>query len=212
MENSANWIIRPAQQSDYRAARLLLPDAVHFGSGCMAWIAELRDDHRIIAAASLSPRFRSDPFPGARVAVHVIPPWRRKGIARALIEQAASAAGKFGAQAIFGFHPFEAASEAEKIWRALGFSQTCAMQVGVADMHRAENYLRPLYEQIVERNWIPPEAKIIPLSNADHAQVAILHAKYLGGTAAQVMAGLSGQSLASPDPQLSPVLIFNGAV
>src|SRR5450432_1053612 len=105
MENSANWIIRPAQQSDYRAARILLPNAVHFGSGCIVVVAESSDDHRVIAAAALSARLRNLPVSGARVDVHVIPPWRKYGIARALIEQMTHVARNLGAKAIFAFNP-----------------------------------------------------------------------------------------------------------
>ncbi|HMB96429.1 MAG TPA: GNAT family N-acetyltransferase, partial [Tepidisphaeraceae bacterium] len=182
MGNQANWIIRPAKETDYRAARMLLPSSVHFGSGCIVLIAESSDDHRVIAAAALSARLRSLPMPGARVDLHVIPPWRRRGIARALIEQIIHIAPTFGAKAIFAFNPTPIGSEIEKSWRALGFVHANPVEVGVADLRRAENYLRPIYQQVVEHGWIPQQAKLIPLRKADHAQIAKLHAMYLGGT------------------------------
>jgi GNAT superfamily N-acetyltransferase len=209
MGNQADWIIRPAKECDYRAARLLLPHAVHFGSDCHLLVAQ-SNEQQIIAAAALSPRLRAEPTPGMRMAVHVIPPWRRRGIARALIDQLASIAHSAGAKAIYAWNAIPPGGEIETCWRALGFIHANPVEVGIADLQRAEVYLRPIYQQVIEHGWIPPEAKLIRLRQADHVQVAKLHAMYLGGTAQQVLARLSG-----PDPidlDISPVLILNGMV
>jgi GNAT superfamily N-acetyltransferase len=209
MGNQADWSIRPAKDSDFRAARMLLPDAVHFGSDCYLLLAQ-SNEQPIIAAAALSARIRSEPVPGMRIAVHVIPPWRRRGIARALIEQMVKIAHRSGAKAIYAWNPVQPESEMEKCWRGLGFIHANPVEVGIIDLRRLENYLRPIYQQVIEHGWIPPQAKLIPLRQADHSQVAKLHAMYLGGTAQQVLARLSG-----PDPidlDISPVLILNGIV
>src|SRR4051794_27514204 len=115
------WIVRAARDADYRVARILLPQAVHFGSGAMVLLAESICQQQVIAAAALAPRYRSEGLFGARVAVHVTPPWRRRGVATELLKAAGDAVRPWGVQALFAWHPVQAGSDEERCWRTLRF-------------------------------------------------------------------------------------------
>jgi GNAT superfamily N-acetyltransferase len=207
-----SWTIRPARPDDWRAARMLLPQAVHFGSGSAVWVAESSADRRLVAAAALCPRLRSDPVQGARLALHVVPPWRRRGIARALVAQTGQIARRFDATALFAWDCVQENSPALELWQKLGFDQRAQTQIGVADVHRALEYLGLLYQQLLEHDWIPAGAKIVSARQADHAQIAALHARYLGGTARHILWRMTGQMPDPCDLQLSPALILDGKV
>lgn len=214
MENStaANWTIRAARPADYRALRILLPQAVHFASPATALVAEESGSARIIAAAAMTLRLGAEGLWGARVAVHVIPPRRRQGIATALLDTIQELVRPRGAQALFAWEPIPAESQELAAWRMLGFNRVSVTHLDVAQLPRAEAYLRPLYEQVVERQWIPPDAKLLPLAMANLSQVAVLHARYLARTAQQVLWRLSGNGVVPIDMQLSPVLVIDRQV
>jgi GNAT superfamily N-acetyltransferase len=203
--------IRPGSERDWRALRMLLPEAFHYGSGARALVATSEDGLRIVGAAAVSPRLRSEPALGPRVAVHVIPPCRRRGIGQQLVEACAAAAGNRAA-ALYAWQPVPAQSDDAQRYRQLGFDRTVTLLEGHTEVERAFSHLNPLYEQVVERGWIPPEARLAPLDAGHAAQIARLHVDYLGGQYEQIIAAVRGELPLRYVPDLSPVLLVEGQI
>jgi GNAT superfamily N-acetyltransferase len=205
------WTIQAARREDWRALRMLLPGMVHYGSGALALVA-VDGGGLVIGAAAVLPRLRSTPVVGPRLAMHVIEPVRRKGLALRLIEQAAVQIWRAGARAIYASEPVPADSEAQRLWGKLGFDRGVEVVEGTNDIARALEYLQPIYEQCAQRGWIAQNARIAALNEADAAQVASLHVKYLGGSAEDVIRAIRGETLRPYEPELSPVLTVGGKV
>jgi len=190
---------------------MLLPAAVHHGSAVWALIAADQSG-QIAGAAAISPRLRAHPMPGPRFAVHVIPPARGKGLGGELTQTGGRFAHSRGAQALYSWDLLEADSPAIAAWAKLGFDQSVRVEEGRADVKRVVDYLEPLYQSVVERRWIPGEARIIPLNQADPRQIARLHVDCLGGTIDDLLRLLRGDAPARYDPALSAAIIVDGRV
>jgi GNAT superfamily N-acetyltransferase len=199
-------MIRPAHPSDWRALRLLLPNACHFQQAVTAFVAT-DDAHRVIAALAIHPRLRATPLPGPRVDLHVIPPHRRKGIARQLLDTAAAHVRARGGGALYAWSPLPAADPRLPLLHALGFTHQVEIQEGHLLTSRGHARLAPLYQQLRDNAWIPDDARIVPLASANHDDIALLHARHLGGAVPDILARIRGDV---PDPvslHASPVLL-----
>jgi GNAT superfamily N-acetyltransferase len=190
---------------------MLLPQAVHHGSGASAFIAA-DPAGLIIGAAAISPRLRALPMPGPKVAIHVIPPARGRGLGRDLSETCARIVLKYRAKVLYAWDMCEAGSPAIATWAKLGFDQAVSVQEGCMDVRRLFDYLKPLYDGILERGWIPRDARIVALHEADHRQIAALHAECLGGTIHDLLWVLRGDAPTQYDSALSPVIIVKEKV
>ncbi len=86
LDNSV-FALRLARPQDLQAIRMLLgvPNAV-FG---LQLVAEEIATQRIVGAAAQTHSPRMKPLRGPGIAIHVIPPYRRRGIGRMLVEQLA---------------------------------------------------------------------------------------------------------------------------
>jgi len=167
--------IRPGTDRDWRALRMLLPEAFHHGSGTRAFVATADDDQKIIAAAAISPRLRSDPLSGPRVAIHVIPPFRRRGIGRRLLAACAHLAASEQAAALYAWKPLPPDSDDASAYAALGFKNSIRVEEGRADVELSYQYLKPFFDQIVQRQWIPSTAILVPLNPSHATAIARLH-------------------------------------
>ena len=188
---------------------MLLPAAVHFGSGVRAAVAT-DGDGLIVGAAALSARPRADPVSGLRVALHVIPPRRGRGLGRALSEACADVARGAGAEALYAWGPVDPA--AGEPWRRLGFGHSCTVRESRVSLAAALNYLTPFYERVVAEGWIPPDARLVPLDRADAREVARLHVAQLGGELESLVRRISGNVPPPYHPAMSPVILVNGRV
>jgi GNAT superfamily N-acetyltransferase len=121
MEKS--WVIRFGRETDWRALRLLLPGAFHLGSGTTPIVAAEREMGLVVGVAAMASRLRLDPVTGTWVDVHVIPPYRRRGIGRELIDACATAARVQGARALYAWAPMPVADPRVTAWKALGFER-----------------------------------------------------------------------------------------
>lgn len=170
------------------------------------------NDGRIIAAAALSPRSRTHPEPGPRVAVHVIPPARGQGIGHALVDACASVAKSEGAGALYAWSPITHDAPEAHAWNRLGFDQSCHVLEARADLARALAYLTPYYDRVVADGWIPHNARLVPLNRADPAEVARLQVQHLGGQLDELVSRISGRVPPPYHPEMSPVILVDGRV
>jgi hypothetical protein len=116
-------------------------------------------------------------------------------------------ASQHGATILQTLRWVERGSAAEAFWRGLGFAEhqlRYAHEIGVA---RCGTRLEPLIEQVREHGWIPEEARIIPLDEADIERVCDLHLKYLGGELRTLVPLLDGSAPHPYDRQASVVLV-----
>jgi predicted N-acetyltransferase YhbS len=210
-EAPPRWTIRPGGKRDWRAARMLLPQAVHLGCGCAVLVANDAQGH-VIGAAALSPRMRTDPVPGSLIAVHVVPPWRRRGIARSLVEQFARILAARGGEALYAWDPVVPDGEDAAAWRALGFDRGSSFhrtRVATAEaLAQLESYER----RMRERGWIPDGAAVVPLADADASNVAALNVAHLGGTTDDLLSRLRGEVPQAYDAQLSLIVTVDDEV
>jgi N-acetylglutamate synthase-like GNAT family acetyltransferase len=209
---AGSFQIRPGADHDWRALRMLIPEAFHHGSGARAFVATAEDDQKVIGAAAISPRLRSEPVSGPRVALHVIPPFRRRGIASRLLASCACIAAGQGAAALYAWQPLLPDSAEARAYAALGFDRSVKVEQGRADVQKSYEYLKPRYDQMVERQYIPASAKLVPLNAAYAGEIARLHVQFLGGRADEIEAQVRGQSPVRYHPDLSPMILFDGQV
>jgi GNAT superfamily N-acetyltransferase len=207
-----SFFVLPAQDHHWRALRMLLPDAVHFGCGCDLLVACETETHRVIAAAALSPWLRRSPQPGLRVALHVIQPWRRRTIAKTLLHQVDALAIPRGATALYAWDPVEPQSETARLWHALGFTQSHDHPTTRVDAGRTVEHLQKLSDRMLQHRPFPNDLKIIPLAQADPHQAAALHRQYLGGTLQMALVRLTGQVPDHFDLHLSRALLQGNQV
>jgi N-acetylglutamate synthase-like GNAT family acetyltransferase len=205
------WTIRAAHRRDWRPVRMLLPRSVHMGCGCAVLVAS-EPGGRIIGAAALSPRTRTDPVAGSLCDVHVVPPWRKRGIGRAMIEQLARLVRSRGGEALYAWEPVRADGAHAAAWRALGFDQGSSLHRTWLDVASALAQLEPYEQRMRKRNWVPDDAAIVSLAEADATQVASLNVAHLGGTMSDLLRRLPGETPDAYDPDLSLVVTQGGAV
>jgi hypothetical protein len=128
------------------------------------------------------------------------------------MDHAVAQASAHGVPALYAWEWVLPDADAARAWVALGFTPCQRRLEFEADLRQAHATLRPLYEKIVEENWIPAGARIVPLREADLAAVAELHARYLGGYPRGLMPPLRGEGPEPFDPQYSRVLLLDGRV
>jgi hypothetical protein len=133
-------------------------------------------------------------------------------VGRGLLETCAAAARAEGAAALYAWGPVEKDGEAARSWASLGFDRACHVLEARADLADALEYLRPFFERVLEEKWIPPEARLLPLTRAEPAEVARLHVEQLGGEFETVVRRVRGDTPPPYHPDMSPVILMNGRV
>jgi hypothetical protein len=127
-----------------------------------------------------------------------------------LLQYARSYAASHGAKVIQTLHWFEQGSEEEQNWASLGFARhevRCAHEM---DVKQSFERLAPVFQQVRDHGWIPPDAKTIPLAEADLDRVCQLHLRYLGGSVRQLLPLLDGTAPNAFDREASVVLLCGG--
>jgi len=208
---SASWHVRPVTSADYTALRLLLPQAVHFGAAVLAWVAE-DELARVIGAGAMSLRMRKSPAPGPRVIVHVVPPRRRLGVATAILNAIGAAAQSRKAEALYAWDQIEPGGPEHQCWQMLGFTQGVVAEQAWTSMTDGFEEFQLLYERLLQRGRIPPEAEVVRISEANPWQIAELHVTELGSVRADVLRQLRGEGGIRLDPELSCALVLEGKV
>jgi GNAT superfamily N-acetyltransferase len=208
-------IRRADEHRDWRALRLLLPAAIHHSCGCDAFVAT--DDEaaqRVIGVVAVAPLMRLKPLQGPRVAIHVIAPWRGRGVARALRDAASGVAAARGAEALYAWDRIDPDSDEAIAWRALGFDHVIHCPLNRIDATRTVDALQPLFDRLQQRGQIPAEAQVVRPQDADLDQIVDLVTTYLAGASPQeaLKQRLLGRHPTPLDPILSRVLLYQGRV
>jgi GNAT superfamily N-acetyltransferase len=202
--------IRAAGARDAKASRMLLPtfaDSMGFGL-----VAEAGLPPRVVATAGLTRSVRPTPLVGPGIEVHVIKPFRRRGIGRSLVGYLAAHASANRAHALYAAHKVPLGGEEFHAWQALGFSVCETVVDHDLPLDEFELQLAPLYERMQRRGKIPASARIIPLFEADASKVVRLHLSELGGDSATLLRRLRGEAPESFAPRHSRVLLLDGRV
>lgn len=202
--------IRAAGARDSKACRMLLPtfaDSMGFGL-----VADAGLPPRVVAAAGLTRSIRPTPLVGPGISVHVIKPFRRRGIGRSLVSQLAAHASANGARALYAANKIPLGNEEFRSWQALGFSVCETVVDHDLPLDEFELQLAPLYDRMQQRGKIPASARIIPLFEADASEVVNLHLSELGGDSATLLQRLRGEAPESFAPRHSRVLLLDDRV
>jgi GNAT superfamily N-acetyltransferase len=208
-------IRRAEEHRDWRALRMLLPQAVHHGCGCDVFVATDDDaSRRIVGAIAVAPTMRVKPYRGPKVTLHTIEPWRRRGVGRALLNAVSELAAARGAEALYASNPLSPDGEAAQAWRGLGFDQVIECPLNRIEAARIVELLQPLLDRLRERGQIPDEARIVGLREANPDEIVDLVTTYLGGASAldDLKNRVLGKHPDPLDPILSRVLLYRDQV
>ena len=170
----------------------LAPDSTMIGAAAVGWVAT--GD----AAA----------FP---IAVQVVPPWRRRGVGRALID-AAAASVRGEATGLQPWNALADDSEAVGFFLACGFAVHHRVLHFVGDAAAVEALLARHRAWLTERGRIPRNARLVGLQDAPFRELAQLLAREFHNSPAQVLARLHGEAAPPFDAARSVVLLLDGAV
>lgn len=207
-----SFLIRPPTQEERRACRMLLPRATGAAQKVQLHVAVAGPEERVVGAVALGPDMGLDTGPSGTprrwlVDLRVIVPFRGRGIGRALMARVTDQAVGHGIPALYGWEWVDPEGDAARAWAALGFSPCQRRLEFEGDLALAHATIQPLYVRAREEEWIPPNARIIPLAEADASAVADLHVRYLGGTRRLLMPLLRGTAPDAFDPVYSRVLL-----
>ena len=203
-------MICPARMQDARALRMLLPQ---LRGGAASFVAIGGQDQQVIGAAAMTQSCRTQPHCGPGIAIEVIAPCRRQGIATALLTHLEKAARQaFDAQALYAAARVEDGSEAMQGWRWLGFEAIEKVEDHELPTARFESELGPLVDRMRAKGRIPADARIIPLYEANAAAVLQLHLDQMGGDRRELYRKIRGQGVGAFHPRYSRVLLVDGRV
>jgi GNAT superfamily N-acetyltransferase len=206
--------IRPPHPHERRAWRMLLPEIATGPDPFRVLVAAAPVAHdgisipRVVGAIAVSVCQLHFPVPGPRVALHVIPPFRRRGIGHSLVSAAASTAGE--ATTMYTWNVFDAGCADALVWNAMGFRERVVLSEQEVSLRNMAARLGSLHERAVERGRIPADARLISLADitpAQFEQLVDLHVRHLGGTAASVRAFLRSRMPPDSDARFSLVLL-----
>lgn len=213
---AARFRIRRADEpGDWRALRMLLPDAIHYRCGCDVFVATAEEaPRRLIGAIAVAPLMRLQPLRGPKVALQVIPPWRRRGVGRELLKAAAHLAAARGAEALYGWNKTSPDGDEAQAWRGLGFDRAIESCLTRIDATRTIDHLQPLVDWLRKRGQIPPEARLVSLRDANPDEVVELVTTFLAGAGAEIdlKNRLIGNHPRPIEPIFSKVLLYKDRV
>jgi GNAT superfamily N-acetyltransferase len=200
-----------AEGIDRRACRMLLPDK----PGVVGWsqllVAKDAATGAILGAAKGMPvRMESGQFQ-LRIAVHVPKPFRRRGVATALIDHLTGDAREQRCDSLAVLLEPEDRDGALPFLSARGFQTVDRMTTFEARVERMAALLFKQRRWLIDRGRIPAAARIVPLAEAPIEAVAELHARSIGGVAARIAASLT-ELARSPDGRDTVVLLIDGVV
>ena len=203
------FVVRPPKRSEAKAYRMILPLV---REPAVALVAVTGTEERVVAAAALTKTSRTKPPVGPGIAIHVIAPCRRKGIGRALLSALKQAARQQQAEALYAVQKVDAGRMEEQGWQWLGFQPIETVVYHELPLAGIEPRLGPLLEWMKQQGWIPDNAEIISLCDADHNAVVALHIQVIGGQRVVLMRKLRGEGLGAYHPVYSRVLLVDGDV
>lgn len=203
------YIIRRAADVDATALRMLLPD---FQFSKLSLVAVDSQFQLIVGAVAATSTFRTQPFKGPGISVHVIEPCRRHGIGSSLLSQVEQVVLKAGAEVLYGARRVDKSSPELLSWQRFGFLPCETVEEHLLPLEQFEPRLAPVVERMWKHRHIPISSRIIPLYQSNLPAVLQLHLDNMGGDRGDLYRKLRGQG---PDAFLlrhSRVLLLDDKV
>jgi GNAT superfamily N-acetyltransferase len=203
-------LIRPAAAPDIKSVRMLLP-ALREIAECFVAVGPV--SQLIVGAAATTVSCRTQPVVGPGIAVEVIEPYRRRGIATVLLQHLENAVRQtFGAAVLYAANRVERGSDAANAWQWMAFQPIETVEEHQLPTAQFEAQLGPLVDRIREKGRIPTNAGLIPLYQANAAAVLQLHLDQMGGDRGDLYRRIRGQGVGAFHPRYSRVLLIDGRV
>jgi GNAT superfamily N-acetyltransferase len=209
---ASGWKIRAPLPHERMACWMLLTQVDPGAQDLQLLVALDESGERIIGAAALACDTRPPDLERWYVDIHVIPPYRLKGVAAALLTRLIAMADRHGIPALDTWGWSEEGSPAANAWEKLGFSVAQQKYEFFGTVQSIIDGTKALHELSVQRGRIPASARLIPLKDADKLAVARLHARHLGGTVERLLPMLDEASVDPFNGPLSPVLMLEDRV
>ena len=208
--SESGFTVRPAEARESKALRMLLPELRNGGAYCVAVEGH---SELVVGAAAMTASCRTEPVVGPGIAVEVIEPCRRHGIATAhLMNLERAAAQMFGAGALYAGKRVEQESMESQAWRWLGFAPVETVEEHDLSTEQIEAKLGPLVDRMRARGRIPSNAHISPLYEVNAASVLQLHLDQMGGERGELYRKIRGKGVGAFHPRYSCVLLVDGQV
>lgn len=190
----ANISIRPAQDADMRACRLLLPAAFSAESAPQLMVAvQAGAPETVVSACALSwcnaPKPEAEPT-GFAILLHVVPILRRLGVGRAMVENAVAwcAAETAGLR---NWLPVEDGSEASLFLEQAGFVRHHRILHFVTDLVGFHVIVDGLRMRMQRSGRLPADARLLRIEEAPAWDVAALVAPEFAAPHATILRRLS---------------------
>jgi GNAT superfamily N-acetyltransferase len=209
MMDSLDCEIRAPHPAEKRACRMLLPRATAPEQPSRLLVAVNGQPQRVVAAVAYGPDRLHTPGRWL-VDLHVIAPLRRRGIGTSLLDRVIERAAANAVSSLRAWDWMPAESESAHGWTRLGFHVDQRREDYEVRLRDACDAIAPLLARVRPR--IPPEARIVPLAEANLEAVVLLHQQYLGGNRHVLWPLLSGSVPNGYDRQLSCVLMLGDRV
>ena len=182
--------VRPPVGPEELACRRLLPDVVRQGYWADFAIAVDGPPLRILGALAYTPGVRPNGRRGWRVSFRVARPYRRQGVGSALLRYVIAAARLCGLDALQTCHDPIAELDVTSFLTHRGFETDDRLTTYEVDAGPVTKFTCELRDWLVERGEVPADRHLVSLSESSLEEVARLHAQYIGGTQATVLAHL----------------------
>lgn len=212
----AGWLAgevsyRHPTPAEMRAVRILLPEMMTSARRVLPFVAVAGIRQTIIGATALSLDGPDDENRGT-FQVQLVTPRSGEGIEGALVGFLADAAVAAGCRGLVSIDWLDVTSAAADALAGAGFRPTARRFEYEGTFAEALAALRPLYREVADRGWIPADARIVPLDDADHAAVAEVHVRHFGGDPQGVTNLLAGRGRGGYDGRFSFALLVGGRV
>jgi GNAT superfamily N-acetyltransferase len=172
--------IRPPSAREFIACRALVEPATRWVCP-PAYLAAVADvPEHLLGGLAYTPIFHPA-APAWRLLVHVIPAYRRRAIATALLDALAAKAWDAGVRLLVARVKAAAAPDALPFLRARGFDQVSTTTTFELELERIEAELRPVLDRLEARGAAVAGERLVPLAEAPLDQVARLYTENLGG-------------------------------
>jgi hypothetical protein len=201
---------------------MLLPDAAMAADACdvLVAVAPLPDSPdagaKVVGAIAATRSKVQTPLPGPRVCVHVIMPFRGRGVGGALARAMAAAQCRLGAQVLYAWSLLRDPSGPEAMgWRRLGFTGHCSLLEHEIDLSEIIRRLEPVFARAAGAGRIPADLTIArygDLTGAHLDQITKVYVTQLGGTPVEVRTRLERKGPEGFHRELSTVLLQGGNV
>jgi GNAT superfamily N-acetyltransferase len=200
--------VRSTRMQDWPVLRLMLPEAVYFGSAVITLVAIENATDLVVGAIAVSRELRTTPVSGAKIALYVLPPFYHRGIEEQLLVAAGNIVGPTGGRALYTWGIIEANSQAAHFWKRHGFDQAEIVREGRTDVARGLKYLEPFWQHLLKRGKVPANIEVARLDRIDPARIAAIYVQHIGGSYEKIFRELTGQSDIRYEPAVSPVVML----